>query len=198
MGIGAPAAARAFLAETLSEQPPGKIVIVIPALDLADLLGFPSPAALPELPIGLQATTSLDDALDLLETQTMIRALHLPEPKRHEQWKPIYVLMAMTSRCDPDRLQVVLKLGEGYGVAGLLLGHWWPGVTVSVQEDGTLIPASPGLSALMRDVPIGSMDVTHTIRRLDVLVRHRRPLRAARLTVGNPSRPPRILRRDAT
>jgi hypothetical protein len=30
-----------------------------------------------------------------------------------------------------------LKLGEGYGVAGLLLGRWWPGVTVSVQEDGT-------------------------------------------------------------
>src|SRR4051812_9995159 len=31
VGAGAPAAARAFLAETLSEQPPGKIVIVIPA-----------------------------------------------------------------------------------------------------------------------------------------------------------------------
>jgi hypothetical protein len=111
----------------------------------------------------------------LLETQAMIRALHLPEPKRHEQWKPIYLLMAMTSRCDPDRLQVVLKLGEGYGIAGLQLGHWWPGVTVSVQEDGTVIPSSPGLSSLMRDVPIGSLDVARTIRRLDVLVRHRPP-----------------------
>jgi hypothetical protein len=82
--------------------------------------------------------------------------------------------MAMTSRCDPDRLQVVLKLGEGYGIAGLLLGHWLPGVAVGVQEDGTLIPASPGLSALMRDVPIGSMDVAHTIRRMEVLTQHRR------------------------
>lgn len=149
-------------------------MIVIPAHDLADLLGYPSPAALPELPIGLQATTSLDDALDLLETQTMIRALQLSEPKRYEEWKPIYLLVVMTSRCDPDRLQVVLKLGEGYGVAGLLLGYWWPGVTVSVQEDGTVIPSSPGLSALMRDVPIG-LDVAATIRRLDVLVRHRQP-----------------------
>jgi len=63
-----------------------------------------------------------------------------------------------------------------YQEPGLLLGHWWPGVTVAVQEHGTLIPASPGLSALMRDVPIGSMDVARTIRRLEVLVRHRRPL----------------------
>src|SRR3954447_24137678 len=62
------------------------------------------------------------------------------------------------------------------GVAGLLLGHWWPGVTVRVQEDGTVIPASPGLSALMRDVPIGSMDVARTIRRLEVLVQHRGPI----------------------
>ena len=98
-------------------------------------------------------------------------------PQRHEQWKPIYLLMAMTSRCDPDRLQVVLTLGGGYGIASLLLGHWWPGVTVSVQEDGTVIPASPGLSTLMRDVPIGSMDVARTIRRLDVLVRYRQRLK---------------------
>jgi hypothetical protein len=83
--------------------------------------------------------------------------------------------MAMTSRCDPDRLQVVLKLGEGYGIAGLLLGYWWPGVTVSAREDGTLVPSSPGLSALMRDVPIGSMDVTRAIRRLDSLAQHRQP-----------------------
>ena len=54
VGVGAPAAARAFLAETSSAQTPGKIVIVIPALDLADLLGLRSAAALPELPIGLQ------------------------------------------------------------------------------------------------------------------------------------------------
>jgi hypothetical protein len=105
----------------------------------------------------------------------MIRALHLPEPPSPEQWKPIYLLMAMTSPCDPDRLAVVLKLGEGYGVAGLLLGHWWPGVTVSVQEDGTVCPASPALSALMRGVPIGSLDVAATIRRLDVLLRYRQP-----------------------
>jgi len=84
--------------------------------------------------------------------------------------------MAITSRCDPDRLQVVLKLSEGYGVAGVLLGQWWPGVTVSVQGGGTLIPSSPGLSALMRDVPIGSLDTVATIKRLDVLVRHRPPL----------------------
>ena len=28
-----------------------------------------------------------------------------------------------------------------YQEPGLLLGHWWPGVTVAVQEHGTLIPA---------------------------------------------------------
>ena len=38
----------------------------------------------------------------------------------------------------------------------------------------------------MRDVPIGSMDVTHTIRRLEVLVRTPTPARAAPLTVTEP------------
>jgi len=49
-------------------------------------------------------------------------------------------------------------------------------VTITETYTGTLIPASPGLSALMRDVPIGSIDAAPTIRRLDMLVRHRRPL----------------------
>ena len=72
-----------------------------------------------------------------------MRCIYL-SPNGTNGGKPIYVLMAMTSRCDPDRLQVVLKLGEGYGVAGVLLGHWWPGVTVSVQEDGNAHPRQPG------------------------------------------------------
>jgi 16S rRNA G1207 methylase RsmC len=48
----------------------------------------------------------------------------------------------MTSRYDLTRIQVVLELGAGYGVAGLLLGHWWPGVTVSVQADARACPVS--------------------------------------------------------
>jgi hypothetical protein len=124
----------------------GEAVMIIPTLDLADLLGCRSSAALPELPLGLEAVESLDDALYLLEMQALARALQPFERKRAERWIPTYILIAMTSRYDLTRLQVVLELGAGYGVAGLLLGHWWPGVTVSVQADGRAGPASPGLS----------------------------------------------------
>ena len=84
---------------------------------------------LPELPLGLQPVDSLDEALDLLEMQALARALPPSQPTRPERWIPTYILIAMTSRYDLTRLQVVLELGAGYGVAGLLLGHWRPGVT---------------------------------------------------------------------
>jgi hypothetical protein len=55
VGVGAPAALRAFIIERLFAYVPGETVMVIPALDLADLLGRRSPAAMPELPLGLEA-----------------------------------------------------------------------------------------------------------------------------------------------
>jgi hypothetical protein len=135
-------------------------------------LGCRSSAALPELPLGLEAVESLDDALYLLEMQALARALQPFERKRAERWIPTYILIAMTSRYDLTHLQVVLELGAGYGVAGLLLGHWWPGVTVSVQADGRAGPASPGLSNLMRGVPLGGIDSAHAASLLASLGKH--------------------------
>jgi hypothetical protein len=153
-------------------NPTGETVMIIPTLDLADLLGCRSSAALPELPLGLEAVESLDDALYLLEMQALARALQPFERKRAERWIPTHILIAMTSRYDLTRLQVVLELGAGYGVAGLLLGHWWPGVTVSVQADGRAGPASPGLSNLMRGVPLGGIDSAHAASLLASLGKH--------------------------
>jgi hypothetical protein len=172
VGVGAPAAIRAFMIERLFAYVPGETVMVIPTLDLADLLGCRSPAVLPELPLGLQPVDSLDEALDLLEMQALARALPPSEPTRPERWSPTYILIAMTSRYDLTRLQVVLELGAGYGVAGLLLGHWRSGVTVSVQTDGRACPVSPGLSTLMRGVPLGGMDAARAASLLSSIGKH--------------------------
>ena len=173
-GVGAPAAVRAFLLERLIAFEPGGIVIVIPALDLADLFGFRSPKALPPLPLGLEVTADIDDAIDLLEIQALARAFRSPVPEhQYHRWTPTYVLIALAARFDVARLQVALDLGAGYGVAGLLLGSWRPGVTVSVDEDGRAGAGGVGLGKLMRNVPLGGLDAELGAERLTRLGRQR-------------------------
>ena len=74
VGVGAPAAIREFLIEALAFKEPGSTVIVVPALDLAELLGQRT-LALPHRPAGLEVTATFDDALDLLEIHALSRAM---------------------------------------------------------------------------------------------------------------------------
>jgi hypothetical protein len=130
---------------------PGSTVIVVPALDLAELLGQRT-LPLPHRPAGLEVTATFDDALDLLEIHALSRAMGPSGNDPYTRWRPTFILIASTSRYDRARLQVTLDLGSGYGIAGLLHGQWQPGVTVSVRADGSAVPGDPGLSKLMRDV----------------------------------------------
>ena len=165
VGEGAPAAIRAFLIEALAFKEPGSTVIVVPALDLADLLRPQTAMPLQNRPAGLEVTATFDDALDLLEIHALTRAMGPSGNTPHMRWTPTFVLIATTSRYDQARLQVTLDLGSGYGIAGLLLGHWEPGVTVSVRADGFAGPGDSGLSKLMRDVPLGGISAELAVDR---------------------------------
>jgi hypothetical protein len=122
-----------------------------------DILGQRTVLALPSRPAGLEVTATFDDALDLLEIHALTRAMGPSGHDLHMRWTPTFVLVATTFRYDRARLQVTLDLGAGYGIAGLLLGQWDSGVTVSVREDGFAGPGDSGLSKLMRDVPLGGI-----------------------------------------
>ena len=173
VGEGAPAAIRAFLIEALAFKEPGSTVIVVPALDLDDLLRPQTAMPLQNRPAGLEVTATFDDALDLLEIHALTRAMGPSGNTPHMRWTPTFVLIATTSRYDQARLQVTLDLGSGYGIAGLLLGHWEPGVTVSVRADGFAGPGDLGLSKLMRDVPLGGISAELAADRLTRLGRER-------------------------
>jgi hypothetical protein len=172
VGVGAPAAIREFLIEALAFKEPGSTVIVVPALDLAELLGQRT-LALPHRPAGLEVTATFDDALDLLEIHALSRAMGPSGNDPYTRWRPTFILIASTSRYDRARLQVTLDLGSGYGIAGLLHGQWAPGVTVSVRADGSAGPGDPGLSKLMRDVPLGGISAELAADRLARLGRER-------------------------
>ena len=73
---------------------------------------------------GWRRSTASTTHLIFWKMQALARALQPSEREQPERWIPTYILIALTSRHDLTRLQVVLELGAGYGIAGLLLGHW--------------------------------------------------------------------------
>ncbi len=180
LGPGAPAAIRALLLTALTTKPTatpatsvtsvtpatqgGSSTIIVPVEDLAALLGrraqsTPSPA-------GLHVAADLDAALDVLESETLVRAGR-PLPTGRT-WSPV-VLVARTPGRQARRLQAVLDNGSTVGVTGLLLGQWPPGVTAYVRDDGTISTTSPGIGEPLRGTRVFRLGEDHTADLLALL-----------------------------
>lgn len=149
IGAGAPAAARALLlaALTTSPHPTGHSAtplgarVIIPTDDLVLLLGHDHPP----LPAGLHVATSLNEALDELETHTLLRTSNTEQTP----WQPL-ILFTRPPEHNHQRLQAVLDNGSHLGLVGVLLGQWQPGITAYIRTDGTVSATSPGLGQALR------------------------------------------------
>jgi DNA-binding SARP family transcriptional activator len=155
VGAGAPAAARALLVTALSTSI-GHLVgstgtrVVVPADDVVPLLGLG--AARTRLPAALRVADSLEVALDALEAEILVRAGARTgtTPEDEPRLWPTLVLAATVPEHQRPRLQAVLDNGSPFGITGLLLGQWQPGVTAYIRADGTVSAASPGLGEQLR------------------------------------------------
>ena len=107
-------------------------------------------AAHTRLPAALRVADSLEAALDALEAEILVRAGTSTTPE-NESWSwPALVLAATVPEHQRPRLQAVLDNGSPFGVTGLVLGQWQPGVTAYIRADGTVSATSPGLGEALR------------------------------------------------
>lgn len=147
VGAGAAAAVRALLLAALtttdrSANPAssaGMSVVLVPADDLPAVLGHRASC----VPTSLRVVADLDAALDVLEAETLVRAA-----SGDQDAQPL-VLAARTPQ-QHQRLQAVLDNGAPFGITGLLLGQWQPGITCYVRDDGTISATDPGLGVALR------------------------------------------------
>ncbi|ANZ35983.1 hypothetical protein BBK82_07745 [Lentzea guizhouensis] len=172
LGAGAPAAVRALLvavlstASTTTHRP---ATVIVPADDLAALFG--RRVAQAPLPAAVRVAADLDAALDMLESETLVRLGQLPPTG--QSWGPV-VLAARAPGRQVRRLQAVFDNGSTVGVTGLLLGQWSGGVTAYVRDDGTISTTSPGLGEPLRGARVFRLGDDHLADLLDLL-RHADP-----------------------
>ncbi|PWK84503.1 DNA-binding SARP family transcriptional activator [Lentzea atacamensis] len=172
LGAGAPAAVRALLvailstAATTTQRP---ATVIVPADDLAALFG--RRVAQAPLPAGVRVAADLDAALDMLESETLVRVGQLTSTG--QPWEPV-VLAARAPGRQARRLQAVLDNGSTVGVTGLLLGQWSAGVTAYVRDDGTISTTSPGFGEPLRGARVFRLGDDHLADLLDLL-RHADP-----------------------
>lgn len=154
-GPGAHAAARGFLAAALAagglDDIDARTDVVMPSATAATLLG-PAAVNLPHTP-RLTITTGLDEALQILEAQTMRRTWLLDRHEvntvaelRHtdpyeEPQPPIMLLAEASTRHERARVAALLAQGQRLDIHGVLLGPWSDGNTVMVADDGVTTPA---------------------------------------------------------
>jgi DNA-binding SARP family transcriptional activator len=152
-GPGADAAARGLLVAALVagglHQPDARTEVVIPSATATTLLGT---TRLPHTP-RLVVTSGLDDALQLIESQTLhrTRALHshdvddLPALRTAdpytEPFPPLLLIADATGHRDRTRIAAQLAQGQRLDIHGVLLGAWPDGTTLTVAADGTTTPA---------------------------------------------------------
>ncbi|QWF81020.1 BTAD domain-containing putative transcriptional regulator [Amycolatopsis sp. CA-230715] len=161
VGPGGYAAARALLLTmltTVSEGGPAPRVVV-PAADLARLLGVPVPAT--GVPEAVTVVADLDTAL---------AALDAPQPPR-----PAVLIAAPPHETGQQaRLQQLLDNNAQYGLTALLLGQWRPGVTAYVTAAGIISATDPGLGEPLRGTRAFTLPETAT-RDLLAFLRAARP-----------------------
>ena len=150
IGPGGYAAARALLLTLLTtgyERGEPAPRVVVPAPDLARLLGVPGPAT--DLPDTVTVVADLDTALATFDTSVP----HTPA-----------VLIAVPPR-EPDRqarLQHLLDNGAQHGLTALLLGQWRAGVTAYVTAAGIISATNPGLGEPLRGLRAFTLPDTAT------------------------------------
>lgn len=168
VGAGAPAAVRALLLAALTApgRPAGlgEASVVVPAEDVAAVLGRPTPDA----PTAVRVVADLDAALDVLEAETLVRAAS----RDSVPWPPL-VLIARPPQ-QHQRLQAVLDNGAPFVITGLLLGQWQPGVTCYVRDDGAVSATGPGLGEALRGTRMFRLGGGDTADLL-ALLRHAEP-----------------------
>ena len=142
VGAGACAAARALLLALLT--PPLASVecaqVIAPIDDLALLLGPERTHA--RCPAALRIVADLDTALDELETEMLCRAREAGSTTQ-QTW-PLMALVARPAKQNTQRLQAILDNGAPFGLVGVLLGQWRPGISAYIRDDGTVSSVSPG------------------------------------------------------
>lgn len=152
VGAGAPAAARALLVAALAaaqghQATSAGAVVIVPADDLVSALG--RGALHEQLPSTVRVVATLEDALDAVEAETLVRASASREPDAEPgTWPPL--MLVTRPPAHPQRLQAILDNGAPFGVTGLLLGQWQPGVTCYVRDDGVVSATGPGLGEALR------------------------------------------------
>jgi DNA-binding SARP family transcriptional activator len=159
IGPGASAAARGFLVACLAaddHNPDTHTRVIMPAATAAGLLGDAA-ATLPDTP-RLAVTTTLDDALTLLDTHTLQRSRLMYHHETAdiaalrnagEGPLPSVVLIADAGRPrDHGRVAALLTQGHRLDIHGVFLGDWPDGTTVAVAADGSTAPADTGTAHL--------------------------------------------------
>ncbi|MCI4064031.1 LysM peptidoglycan-binding domain-containing protein [Micromonospora sp. R77] len=149
-GPGAEAAARGFMAAALAagglDAPEDRTWLVMPSATAATLLGAGA-VALPRTP-RLTVTGGLDEALDLLEAQTLHRSriayahevdtvaeARAADPTG-EPMPPVLLLADADTRHQRTRIAALLAQGQRLDIHGVLLGAWPDGDTMVVATDG--------------------------------------------------------------
>jgi DNA-binding SARP family transcriptional activator len=174
LGAGAPAAIRALLVSTLTGTTchsagafrPGGTTVFVPAADLASVLGHR--AAQAQLPAALCVVADVGKALDALEAEILVRAAaDGDQDTSPETWPPLVLVTRPPEH--RQRLQAILDNGAPFGITGLLLGQWQPGVTAYVREDGTVSATGPGIGEALRGTRMFRLGNDHTAELLTLL-----------------------------
>lgn len=154
VGPGAAAAARGFFVAGLAggglDDPDARTWVVMASATAATLLGAAA-VTLPNTP-RLTVTAGLDEALDLLDAQTLHRtrlvyqhevddvaALRIADPYE-EPLPPILLIADTTGRHERTRVAALLAQGQRLDIHGVILGDWPDGDTIDVAADGTTRP----------------------------------------------------------
>ncbi|MFG1952472.1 BTAD domain-containing putative transcriptional regulator [Micromonospora sp. NPDC048830] len=183
VGPGSDAAARGFLTAALAaggaDHPDARTRVVIPAATAATLLGAAA-VNLPRSP-RLTVTADLNDALDVLEQQTMHRTrlvyqhevdtvaeLRAADPYE-EPLTPIMLLADATERHERTRVAALLAQGQRLDIHGVLLGAWPDGDTANVAADGTVTRADGDARHGPHPADIGRLAVLDPAETIDLL-----------------------------
>ncbi|BCL28542.1 hypothetical protein GCM10017557_34010 [Streptomyces aurantiacus] len=174
IGPGAYGAIRALLVSLLAEHPQladGHADIIVPAADARRLFG--EDLAGERNLERLRIVDDLDAALDTLERELLGRTRLALEPTtaadRESTPHAELVLVATPGVHAERRLQAILDNGAALGLAGILLGHWRPGGTAHVRQDGTVVAASASVADRLTAARLFTLPVSDGQALLDLL-----------------------------
>ncbi|MEU4595095.1 BTAD domain-containing putative transcriptional regulator [Micromonospora aurantiaca (nom. illeg.)] len=182
-GPGAEAAGRGFLTAALAaggaDNPDARSWVVIPSATAATLLGAAA-VALPETP-RLTVTGGLDDALTILEEQTLHRTRlayqhevdTIAEVRRADPYEepqpPILFIADAAASHERARIAALLTQGQRLDIHGILLGPWPDGNTAVVDADGTTTPADGETRHGTHPADVGRLSVLTPAETIDLL-----------------------------